>query len=278
MSACISSTPSLQKAGEIINKLDPSKFPLLLHRITQTMQQGTSIEKPFTEAELNKLQTSLSLDRQELKLLLDSITFIIDQAAYHMTKPGVLHRQLLDVLKLDEDKAEALVTVWASAAKGIVEQLRQKSVFPSQMSSICRLNDEEKSHPLERRNCRSLHSPCLFLAPFPPAPPPSLPCLIHFLGARGQAQVLWLEFASIGTHYNTGFRELEDVGWALNIETASYLCNKQKELKAVLQFGLKSNLKEVNSKENLIVEFNHGELYEFYKQLEKIQTQLDSLR
>nr|CAD7420291.1 unnamed protein product [Timema poppensis] len=119
-----------------------------------------------------------------------------------MTKPGVLHRQLLDVLKLDEDKAEALVTVWASSAKGIVEQLRQKSVFPSQ---------------------------------------------------------------------------LEDFGWALNIETASYLCNKQKELKAVLQFGLKSNLKEINSKENLIVEFNHGELYEFYKQLETIQTQLDSL-
>nr|CAD7433691.1 unnamed protein product [Timema monikensis] len=39
--------------------------------------------------------------------------------------------------------------------------------------------------------------------------PPYSPCLIHSLIARGQAHI-WLEFASIVTHYNTGFAEVSD--------------------------------------------------------------------
>jgi hypothetical protein len=50
-----------------------------------------------------------------------------------MTKPAVLQRHLSDTLKLNEDKSEAFVNVWINSAKGIVEHLRQRSLFPAQV-------------------------------------------------------------------------------------------------------------------------------------------------
>jgi hypothetical protein len=58
---------------------------------------------------------------------------ILFQAAYYMTKPSVLQRHLSDTLKLNKDKCEAFVNAWISSAKGIVEHLRQRSLFPAQV-------------------------------------------------------------------------------------------------------------------------------------------------
>jgi hypothetical protein len=38
-------------------------------------------------------------------------------------------------LKLNEDKCEAFVNAWISSAKGIVEHLRQRSLFPAQVGN-----------------------------------------------------------------------------------------------------------------------------------------------
>jgi hypothetical protein len=74
---------SLKKAVDIINSLDASKFPLLLNRITQAMQTGTNNEKAFSVEEEEKLQVSLGLQQSDLKLLLESTTFIIEQVSAH---------------------------------------------------------------------------------------------------------------------------------------------------------------------------------------------------
>ncbi|KAJ9578575.1 hypothetical protein L9F63_005203 [Diploptera punctata] len=195
-------TPRLQKAVKIMNDLDTSKFPLLLSRITQAMQVGKTSEKAFTNEEEEKLQVSLGLEKQDLKLLMESATFIIEQAAYYLTKPAVLKHHLLDLLKLHEDKADAFTNIWTSSAKGIIEHLRQKSLFPKQ---------------------------------------------------------------------------LEDVSWSLNLHTATEAQTKRVIPKAVFQFGVKSDECMQDKSENVTIEFNHEELYEFYKCFEKIQCQLDEL-
>jgi hydroxylamine reductase (hybrid-cluster protein) len=68
--------------------------------------------------------------------------------------------------------------------------------------------------------------------------------------------------------------QLEDVRWSLNLQTASDSQTKQVIPKAVFQFGLKT---DENSRDNVTVGFTHEELYEFYKHLETIQSQLDGL-
>ncbi|GFG31055.1 hypothetical protein Cfor_11439 [Coptotermes formosanus] len=190
---------SLKRAVDIINNLDASKFPLLLSRITQAMQTAVPNEKAFSSEEEEKLQVSLGLEKSDVNLLLESTTFIIEQAAYYMTKPSVLQRHLSDTLKLNEDKCDAFVNVWISSAKGIVEHLRKRSLFPAQ---------------------------------------------------------------------------LEDVRWSLNLQTASDAQTKQVIPKAVFQFGLKT---DENICDNVTIGFTHKELYEFYKHLETIQSQLDEL-
>ncbi|XP_069694216.1 COMM domain-containing protein 10 isoform X2 [Periplaneta americana] len=193
---------SLKRCVDIINSLDASKFPLLLNRITQAMQASPTNEKAFSNEEEEKLQLSLGLEKQDLQLLLESTTFIIEQAAYYMTKPSVLQRHLSETLKLNEDKCEAFINIWMSSAKGIVEHLRQRSLFPTQF---------------------------------------------------------------------------EGISWSLNLQTATGAQTKQIIPKAVFQFGLKIDESKEISHENVTVEFTHEELFEFYKQLETIQSQLDGL-
>ena len=70
---------SLKRAVDIINNLEASKFPLLLSRITQAMQTAVPNEKAFSSEEEEKLQVSLGLEKSDVKLLLQSTTFIIEQ-------------------------------------------------------------------------------------------------------------------------------------------------------------------------------------------------------
>ncbi|PSN49821.1 hypothetical protein C0J52_01378 [Blattella germanica] len=100
------------------------------------MQTGASSEKAFSTEEEEKLQISLGLEEQDLKLLLETVTFILEQAAYYVTKPAVLQRHLLDTLKFNEDKTEAFINIWLTSAKGIIEHLRQRSLFPSQLEDV----------------------------------------------------------------------------------------------------------------------------------------------
>ena len=70
--------------------------------------------------------------------------------------------------------------------------------------------------------------------------------------------------------------QLQDVNWNLNLQISSESVKKQKLPKALLQ--LKISSKNEDSPTDLIMQFNHEELYEFYQKIEKIQSQLDSLR
>jgi hydroxylamine reductase (hybrid-cluster protein) len=75
-------------------------------------------------------------------------------------------------------------------------------------------------------------------------------------------------------YFVTDCFQLEDVRWSLNLQTASDAQAKQVIPKAVFQFGLKT---DENVCDNVTVGFTHKELYEFYKHLETIQSQLDEL-
>lgn len=62
----------------------------------------------FTPEEEEKLEGALQLDSKELELVIDTTTFILQQAAYHLAKPSVLKTQLA-ALGLGEEK----VTIWS---------------------------------------------------------------------------------------------------------------------------------------------------------------------
>ncbi|KAL1437064.1 hypothetical protein MTO96_049066 [Rhipicephalus appendiculatus] len=120
-------TVRLEQAVKLINQLDDTKFSALLARILQKLP--CKDERSFTEEEEQKLQRAFNCDAQEVTLLLESLSFILEQAAFHLAKPQVLRTQLTD-LGMEENKVQCMVQSWTSHAKQLVEQLKQRSLAP----------------------------------------------------------------------------------------------------------------------------------------------------
>ncbi|XP_075226640.1 COMM domain containing 10 protein valette [Lycorma delicatula] len=133
----ISVTPSLLEGVELINGIDEKKFPLLLSRVAQCMQNNDDL-CPFSEEEEDKLLLSLNgiESKRSLKAVLDSSAFILYQAAYGVTKPAVLQKDLIELLKMTDSKADTFFNVWSNSAKGIVDRLRQKSIHDIQLDGL----------------------------------------------------------------------------------------------------------------------------------------------
>ncbi|XP_076350467.1 COMM domain-containing protein 10-like isoform X1 [Tachypleus tridentatus] len=126
-------TSRLTHAIELVNGLDDSKFPLLLSRILQKIHLKD--EETFTPEEESKLQVSLSLDKLELKFVLECLSFILEQAAYHLVKPNVLSQQL-EPLKMNEKKISAVVDAWTNNAKEVTKKLRERTFAPKELSIV----------------------------------------------------------------------------------------------------------------------------------------------
>jgi len=195
--AWFSGTASLKKAILHINDIETGKFGKLLVRIVQKLHSRE--EKSFTEEEEERLRSALNLTSKEIEIVLDTTSYIFEQAAYHNAKPNAFTEQL-EKLGLTEDKIEAFVEVWTSSGPSVIEQLRKRSLAPKQLDSVA---------------------------------------------------------------------------WQLNLQMAQANKTKMKIPSAVVELGLKNA--STNAKERLQLEFTHEELYDFFQQLEDVQTQLDNL-
>ncbi|KAM7076282.1 COMM domain-containing protein 10 isoform 2-T2 [Ciconia maguari] len=118
---------SIRRAVSLLNAVDPGRFPRLLSRLLQKLH--LKAESSFSEEEEEKLQIAFSLEKQDLHLVLETISFILEQAVYHNLKPASLQQQLQSI-HLDEDKAEAFVSAWAAAGQDTIEKFRQRVLTP----------------------------------------------------------------------------------------------------------------------------------------------------
>lgn len=151
-SSWIQITPRFQDGLTLINAIEPAKLRLLLNRIATFMQGDTSGKAtPFTEEEEAKLEKSLGLELKDVLLVVDTSSLILQQAAYHIIKPEVLKSKLVDTLKLEQERAAVIVTVWSLNANLIVESLRKRSVLPYQFADVTwLLNVETSSNKMSR--------------------------------------------------------------------------------------------------------------------------------
>uniref|UniRef100_A0A7M4G193 COMM domain containing 10 n=1 Tax=Crocodylus porosus TaxID=8502 RepID=A0A7M4G193_CROPO len=124
---------SVRKAVSLINGTDTGKFPRLLSRILQKLH--LKAENNFSEEEEEKLQAAFSLEKQDLHLILETISFILEQAVYHNLKPATLQQQLESV-HLDQDKAEAFASAWAAAGQDTIEKFRQRILAPQKLETV----------------------------------------------------------------------------------------------------------------------------------------------
>ncbi|XP_076443796.1 COMM domain-containing protein 10-like [Babylonia areolata] len=133
MAAMFTATAHIKKAVALINDLDTSKFPLLLSRILQKLH--IKEERTFSEGEEEKLQDALGLTGSDLELIIETLEFILQQAAYHAAKPQHLSQQLQQ-LDLEGEKIRPIVEAWSSSARETIGKLRQRTVHPKQLEEV----------------------------------------------------------------------------------------------------------------------------------------------
>ncbi|XP_067884953.1 COMM domain-containing protein 10 isoform X2 [Heterodontus francisci] len=133
MAAIVKETQSIKHAVMLINGIDTGKFPRLLCRILQKLHLKD--EHSFTEEEKEKLQTALSLEKQDLQLVLETVSFLLEQAAYYNMKPAALQQQLENI-HLSQEKAEAFAQAWTNMGQDIIEKLRQNTFAPKKLEKI----------------------------------------------------------------------------------------------------------------------------------------------
>ncbi|XP_034242360.1 COMM domain-containing protein 10 [Thrips palmi] len=153
-SSWIQVTPKFQKGVTLINSIEPAKLRLLLNRIATFMQRDSvkGISSPFTEDEESKLEKSLGLQLKDVRLVIDTASLILQQSAYHIIKPDSLKSKLIEDLKLEQERAAAVASVWESNASLIVESLRKRSVLPYQFADMTwLLNVETSSDKISKR-------------------------------------------------------------------------------------------------------------------------------
>uniref|UniRef100_A0A8D0FAR9 COMM domain containing 10 n=1 Tax=Strix occidentalis caurina TaxID=311401 RepID=A0A8D0FAR9_STROC len=109
------------------------RFPRLLSRLLQKLH--LKAESSFSEEEEEKLQIAFLLEKQDLHLVLETISFILEQAVYHNLKPASLQQQLQSI-HLDHDKAEAFASAWAAAGQDTIEKFRQRVLTPQKLETI----------------------------------------------------------------------------------------------------------------------------------------------
>ncbi|CAH3018392.1 unnamed protein product [Porites evermanni] len=97
-------------------------------------------ERAFSKDEEEKLQAALGLESDDLYIVLETCTFILEQAAYHNAKAQLLKLQLQNI-ELTDEKTQAIVDLWTSNGKSVVEKLKQRSLAPKQLQAVSwRLN------------------------------------------------------------------------------------------------------------------------------------------
>ncbi|KAI4541387.1 hypothetical protein MG293_008529 [Ovis ammon polii] len=126
-------SPSMKKAVSLINEIDTGRFPRLLTRILQKLH--LKAESSFSEEEEEKLQVAFSLEKQDLHLVLETISFILEQAVYHNVKPAALQQQL-ESIHLGQDKAEAFASAWSSMGQETIEKFRQRILAPHKLETV----------------------------------------------------------------------------------------------------------------------------------------------
>ncbi|XP_004759132.1 COMM domain-containing protein 10 isoform X3 [Mustela lutreola] len=126
-------SPSMKKAVSLINAIDIGRFPRLLTRILQKLH--LKAENSFSEEEEEKLQAAFSLEKQDLHLVLETISFILEQAVYHNVKPAALQQQL-EAIHLTQDKAEAFSSAWSSMGQETIEKFRQRILAPHKLETV----------------------------------------------------------------------------------------------------------------------------------------------
>jgi len=124
---------NLRNSITIVNGIAVGKLPKLLQRVLDKLHLPN--DKPFSAEEEDALTAAFELDADQVSLLLGTIAFIFETAAYHDLEAEALLEHLTGL-----GMQAAQGTIWgkAWAAKGgvVVKNLRDRAFFVTEATNV----------------------------------------------------------------------------------------------------------------------------------------------
>ncbi|XP_014209540.1 COMM domain-containing protein 10-like [Copidosoma floridanum] len=131
----ISIDERMKRGLRVLDQVENSKLRLLVNRICQSLKSGAS-ENIFNVEEEEKLLVSLSLEKVDLDILLQVLTSILTEAAFHSVKSTIMENTMKNDFSIGDDKVAILSHCWITHGEEIMDSFRQKSIFPCQMTDV----------------------------------------------------------------------------------------------------------------------------------------------
>jgi COMM domain containing 10 len=103
-----------------------------LAKILKRLCQELEISVAFSADEITKMHETLALEKNQVDIMLQTLSFILQQAAYHLVKPALLAEHLKS-FGLDDSSSTVLSEVWSNQAKSIVDRLKKESIVPNKV-------------------------------------------------------------------------------------------------------------------------------------------------
>ncbi len=127
-----------REAASVVNAVEISKFPLLLTKLIQKLHQRSS--QIFNQAEEEQLKLLFGFSDDQLRVVLDSSSYVFEQAAFNAVGPEPMYDALV-AAEVDEAHAKVFGRIWATEAPGLIVRLKSRSLgAPTLLESQYRLH------------------------------------------------------------------------------------------------------------------------------------------
>ena len=128
-----SGSTTIQKTVITLNGIPPPKLSKLLHRVVSKIHLKD--EKPFSPEEEERLKAAFSMTSETLGSVLDTISYILEQAVYYNAKPSALQQQLQDI-EINGEQIECFMDTWVTNRSNVNEQVRKRTLVPKQLEEV----------------------------------------------------------------------------------------------------------------------------------------------
>ncbi|EGD81141.1 hypothetical protein PTSG_11178 [Salpingoeca rosetta] len=125
-------SPAIKQAVETGNAIPAAQLKTILNRIFSRL---LTKEDAFSATEKQQLAATFELELNDVQLLVDSLTLMIQTAAYHQLSEKAMAKHLTNA-GLAEDHVMVFTKQWANKSAGIIDALRNSGFYSSQLETV----------------------------------------------------------------------------------------------------------------------------------------------
>eukprot|EP00043_Microstomoeca_roanoka_P012758 m.123944 g.123944 ORF g.123944 m.123944 type:complete len:195 (+) comp15581_c2_seq1:372-956(+) len=123
---------AIRQAAATCSSIPAAQLKTMLNRVFSRL---LTKQDAFSASEKQQLADNFELPLADIQLLIETLTFMVQTAAYHQLSEKAMTKHLLNV-GFSEDHTSMFASIWGSKASNIIETLRESAFFNTQLQNV----------------------------------------------------------------------------------------------------------------------------------------------